>query len=288
MRPRVELVTTTSFTATYRSPSSASSGVGSSDTTYSPPKTRVSAPSMPEGSIEARKPTRPKLTPITGTPLPSRCASVRRIVPSPPSATVRSDSRGSSTIRMPSRSASARTRSSASRTSTRPCVTIAAALIRCDCCGDPLVEVIRKGGVVGLHEVEEELPVALRPRQPGVYDADDARPPRDRGLGDLAKHARSHGRVTNDALRDVRAAGLELRLHEDHGHPAASGEAQRRGQRDPHGDEGDVADDQLRRERQLRELACIRLLHDGHALVAAELLVQLMGADVDRDHACGA
>ena len=49
------------------------------------------------GSIDARKPTRPKLTPITGTSLPSSSASACRIVPSPPTATTRSAARRSST-----------------------------------------------------------------------------------------------------------------------------------------------------------------------------------------------
>src|SRR4051794_38241522 len=221
MRPRVELVTTTSFTATYRSPSSASSSVGSSDTTYSPPKTRVSAPSMPEGSIEARKPTRPKLTPIAGTPLPSRCASVRRIVPSPPSTTARSASRSSSTIATPCCPASARTRPTASSTSRRPCATTAAELTRCERCCDAFVEVIGKGGVVGLHEVEEELAVALRPRQPGVYDADGARSPAEGGSGDLAHDALADLRVAHDpSLADVTTAGFELRLDQHDRLPA--------------------------------------------------------------------
>ena len=56
----------------------------------------------------------------------------------------------------------ARTRSTASSTSTRPCVTTAAVLTGRDRCIDPLVEVIGKRRVVGLREMKEELPVALR------------------------------------------------------------------------------------------------------------------------------
>src|SRR3954454_22922172 len=139
--------------------------------------------------MEARKPTRPKLTPITGTPLPSRRASVRRIVPSPPRATARSASRGSSTTSTPAPSATWRTRATASFTSTRPCATIATVLTGCDCCCDSLVEVIGKGRVVRLHEMEEELPVPLRAGKTGVYDADDARPPAEGRSRDLAQHA---------------------------------------------------------------------------------------------------
>src|SRR3954452_857288 len=236
--------------------------------------------------MDARKPTRPKLTPIAGTPLPSRCASVRRIVPSPPSTTARSASRGSSTIATPLWPASARTRPTASSTSRRPCATTAADLIRCERCCDAFVEVIGKGGVVSLHEVEEELTVALRPRQPGVYDAHDARSPPECCVGDLAHDTLSHLRVAYDAsLADVPAPGLELRLDQHARLPAGRREPQHRRKRDPHRDERNVADDQLRREGELGQLARIRLLHHRHAVVGAQLLVQLMRPDVEGDDA---
>src|SRR3954463_1140894 len=190
--------------------------------------------------MEARKPTRPKLAPITGTPLPSRCASVRRIVPSPPSATARSASRGSSTTFTPTVSATWRTRSTASFTSTRPCATIATELTGCDCCCDSLVEVIGKGRVVRLHEMEEELPVPFRAGKSGVYDAEDARPPAERSVRDFAQHARPRLGLAHDAsLPDVRPPRLELRLHEHDGLPARCSESQDGRQRDAHGDERD-------------------------------------------------
>src|SRR3989440_1505326 len=221
IRPSVELVTTTSLTATCRSPFRLTSSVGSSTDTYSPLKTRSRSRSRFSGEIDARKPTRPKFTPITGTPLPSSSVSVRSIVPSPPSATTSSASRGSSTSSTPVRSATARTRSTASPTSWRPCVTIAAVLTGRERCVDPLVEVIGKRRMVGLHEVEEELPVALGARKPGVYDPGSARPPGKRRGGDLAQHPGAHGRVADDAaLADVAAPRLELGLHEHDRLPA--------------------------------------------------------------------
>ncbi len=79
------------------------------------------------GAIAARKPTRPKLTPITGMPRPSSRASVRRIVPSPPSATASCGALGVvhelDARALGDRVAPAAT---ASPTSTRPCATTAA------------------------------------------------------------------------------------------------------------------------------------------------------------------
>ena len=115
-------------------------------------------------------------------------------------------------------------------TSTRPCATTAAvSTARGDCCVDPLVEVIGKRRVVGLHEVEEQLPVALRPGESGVYDAGDARSPFERSLGHLPDDAAAHGVVADDAaLPHVGAARLELRLDEHDRLPARRGEPRAR------------------------------------------------------------
>src|SRR2546423_5202435 len=185
IRPSMELVATTSLTATNASPSSGASSVGCSIVRYSPAKTRTRSSSSRSGLIEARKPTRPKLMPITGVPVPSSRASVRRIVPSPPTATASCAWAGSSRSCTPAPSATARTRSTASRTLTRPCATTAAVSTG-ECSFDPLVEVIGKRRVLGMREVEEELPVPLRPREPRVYDAEHARPPRRCHPGHLA------------------------------------------------------------------------------------------------------
>src|ERR1700752_4721249 len=136
--------------------------------------------------------------PITGTPVPSSRASVRRIVPSPPTATASCARSGSSTSSTPAWPATARTRSTASRTSTRPCATTAAVSTG-ECLLDPLVEVIGKRGLLGGCELEEDLPVPLRPREPRVYDAAHARSPGQRRLGDLADDAPPHLVVAHDA-----------------------------------------------------------------------------------------
>ena len=134
--------------------------------------------------------------------------------------------------------------------------------------------------------MEEDLPVALRAGQSRVYDAGDARLPAERGLGDLAHDASPHVVVAHDAaLSHVRAAGLELRLDEHDRLPAGRAEPQHRRQRDPHRDERDVADRELRRERQLRQRARVRPLEHGDARIGAEPRMELPVADVDRDHA---
>src|SRR5690242_2628628 len=220
IRPIVELVATTSLTATNVSPSSRASSVGCSMVRYSPRKTRVRSSSSCSGAIDARKPTRPKLTPITGTPVPSRRASVRRIVPSPPTETASCARSGSSTTSTPERSATARTRSTAARTSMRPCATTAVVSTG-ECLLDALVDVIGKRRLFGMHEVDEDLPVPLRTREPRVYDAAHARPPRQRSLRHLADDPPPHLGIAHDAsLADVGAARLELRLHEHDRLPA--------------------------------------------------------------------
>src|SRR5262245_1137421 len=268
IRPSVPLVETTSFTAVYRSPLSFASSVGSSETTYSPAKTRARSRSRFSGRIDARKPTRPKFTPITGVWVPSSVVSARRIVPSPPRTIAMSGS-SPSTTSTPYCCASARTRSTASCTSTLPCVKMAARST--DSCCDSLVEVIGEGWVGILHEVEEELPVALWTRETGVYDAGHARPPTDRRLGDVAQNARPRRRVTDDsALADVGAPSLELRLHQHDRLPARRREPQHRRQRHAHRDERHVADDELRRKRQLLERAGVRALQHDHARIVAQ------------------
>src|SRR5256885_10053083 len=240
IRPSVELVATTSLTATNASPSKRASSVGCSIVRYSPRKTRARSSSSRSGAIEARKPTRPKLMPITGMPVPSRRASVRRIVPSPPTATASWARSGSSTTSTPARSATARTRSTASPTSMRPCATTAAVSTG-ECVLDPLVEVIGKRRLLGVHEVEEHLPVPLRPREPRVYDAADARLPRQRGLRDLPHDPPADLGVAHDtSFADVGTARLELRLHEHHRLPAGRAEPQDRRGSQPRPEERDA------------------------------------------------
>ena len=81
-------------------------------------------------------------------------------------------------------------------------------------------------------------------RPESTTPATRAAPPGRRGAH-VAEHPAAHLRVADDALRRVGPARLELRLHEDERLPAGRGEPQQRRQRRPHGDERDVADDEL-------------------------------------------
>src|SRR5919202_6055313 len=273
MRPSVPLVTTTSFTAARRSPPTRASRVGSSTTTKSPAKARPRPASSSSGCIEARKPTRPKFTPITGTRAPRKRVSARSIVPSPPRTTARSAVAGSpsalgrscfsrsssgKTSSTPCSAASASSRPSAGPiVSALPCVTTAARRTRLpDCTIDPGVELIWPPRPPAVHEVEEELAVPLRAGQAGVYDAGDLRLPRERRLGHFPQHAPVHLRVADDAASPhLLPPRLELRLHEQDRRPARRGEREHRRQGDPHADEGHFADDQLGRERELCQRA---------------------------------
>src|SRR5207302_3489408 len=171
-----------------------------------------------------------------------------------------------------------------------PCVTTATRRTRLpDCAIDPGLELIWPRRPPAVHEVEEELAVPLRAGQARVYDACGLGLPGERRLGDLADHAPVHGGVANhSALPDFLAAGLELRLDEDERLPARRSESEGGRKRETDADEGDVARDELRRERKLLERPRVRPLQHGHAGIGAEPLVELPVPDVERDHPAGA
>src|SRR5207253_3522096 len=154
--------------------------------------------SVSDGTV-VRKPTRAKLTPKTGMPVPRYRDRARSIVPSPPSTTARSArvSPSSKESPTPRSRAIARRRSTAPTiASALPCVTTAARST--GRIGDPAVEVGGELGALGVDEVENELTVSLRAWKAGVYDAPDVRPPGRRGFGDLVQHPRAHARVADD------------------------------------------------------------------------------------------
>src|SRR5436853_185764 len=301
MRPIVELATTMSVTAGQRSPPAETSSAGSSTSSSSPSKARSRPSSSASTSIAVRNPTRPRLTPSTGTRVPRKRRSARSIVPSPPSTIARSaaprsspptspclaaSSSGSSSS-IPRSSATARSRESEwLLVSAWPCVITAARFTSGSGVVDPVFELIGILRPLALDEMQEELAVPLRAGQAGVYDAGHLRPPAGRVRGDLAQHPPPHLVVANHAARRLGAAGLELRLHEHDRVPPGRGERERRRQRLAHADERDVAHDKRRRERQLPRLAHVRPLQHRHARVVAEARVQLPIADVERDHAC--
>ena len=161
-----------------------------------------------------RKPTRPKLTPSTGTPVPRKRCSARSIVPSPPSTTTMSAARRppSSTTcfsRLVGGSSSTPRRSTAAALERRPIVS-----------GLPCVTTPRRGrlnrrhrrssrrahrgalGLLALDEVEEELPVSLRAGQARVYDRRRSRPPSASAASATSRSTRRRDvRVADDAAR---------------------------------------------------------------------------------------
>src|SRR5579862_4519160 len=106
-------------------------------------------------------------------PVPWKRASARSIVPSPPSTTARSALQAASSSNTSSTFAACATASrraiAGAMVVALACVTTATTLT--DGSVDPSVEIGGEGGVVGMDEMEDELPVALRPRQARVYDA---------------------------------------------------------------------------------------------------------------------
>jgi hypothetical protein len=93
-----------------------------------------------------------------------------------------------------------------------------------------------------------------------------------------------HDRVAHDSLPDISTAGLELRLDEHEGFPARHREREHRRKCLRHADEGDIAHDELRRERELGQRSGIRPLEDGDARVRTQPRMELAVADVDRQN----
>src|SRR5436309_10767854 len=88
---------------------------------------------------------------------------------------------------MPASAASACRRASAGPiVAAFPCVTTAARATRplADGIVDPAVDLIGQHRVRPACKMEEELPVPLRPREPGVYDRENSGPQTHRCLGD--------------------------------------------------------------------------------------------------------
>src|SRR3954451_3426845 len=145
-------------------------------------------------------------------------------------------------------SATARRRATASSTPSRSIVATAARSTRG--IGDPPAEVGWELGMLSLDEVEDELTVSLRAGETRVYDPERLATASEQGFCDLADDALMDGAISDDAFRDLGAAGFELRLHQDECAPARCGECKRGRQRELHGDERDVAGDELRCKRQ--------------------------------------
>src|SRR5213592_2872715 len=214
-------------------------------------------------------------------PVPRYRARARSIVPSPPSTTTMSAS-SLSTSSTPHRSATERSCASAPPTPSRSIVITAARLT--DGIRDPAVEVGRPLGVLAVDEVENELTVSLRAGETGVYDPARLRSKGEQRVRDLGDHAAPDDRVAHDALRRLGPTRLELRLHEHERLPPRRSERERRRKRELRRDERDVARDESRRERQLRQGTRVHALEHDDAWVVPDLRVQLAVADVERDH----
>src|SRR5262245_49865900 len=245
MRPIADVAQTMSLIATAAVPFTSTSRVGSSTTRRSPASARAKPSSIPSGVIAERKPTRPKLTPITGTAVPRNRCSARSIVPSPPRTTARSTS-SPSTTSAPDAAAIAATRARASAiTFGSPWAQIAIRRAGSDDGAiDPVVELAVEACSSGaVDEVEEELTVSFRAGQARVYGSNDLRIPFQGRFCDLSCHSRSRlARGDDTALAHVGPPGFELGLDEHDRLPVGSSESQSGWKRLADGDERHVAD----------------------------------------------
>ena len=150
-------------------------------TAYSPAKTRAMPCSSSPPAIEARKPTRPKLTPITGTPLPRKRR--QRAQHRPVAAERDRDLGARARPRPPRRRGRARPRRlpATARRRSSACVDVVGHAVGDDASpAQPTASSIHRSssagssGSLGVDEVEDELTVSLGARQPRVYDARDA------------------------------------------------------------------------------------------------------------------
>ena len=133
---------------------------------------------------------------------------------------------------------------------------------------DSLVEVIGKRRVVGAARGGGRTPGSPSgPGSPESTTPTTLAPQPSAAAATSRSTRRVHLRVAHDAaLADVRAARLELRLHEHDRLPARRGERSAGGSAMPHRDEGDVADDELGANGSSVELARVRPLeHDRRA-----------------------
>ena len=195
--------TTTSLTATWRSPPSLDLERGSSTHHVLAREHTFEACFELVAAIDVRKPTRPKLTPTTGTPVPrQRCerAQHRPVAAQHDRRRRAAPTRSADDARRRTPPRPRPIRATASPiTSGLPCVTTPARRTgSADCSFDPGIELIREARAVRRGELEEELPVSLRAGQPRVYDAGDA--------------SRSHSSAASATSRSTRACTSRSRM----------------------------------------------------------------------------
>ena len=129
------------------------------------------------------------------------------------------------------------------------------------------------------------------PAGPGTQESHTPRtaaPARGDEGAEFPQHPPAHLGIAHDAAAHLAAPGLELRLHQHERPPARLGARERGRQHQPQRDERDVGRDQRRRDTaapRARGGARSRRRSPSPARSAREALVQLVSADVDRDHA---
>ena len=297
MRPSSPLVTTASLTATCRFPPVSTSSVGELDRLELAgehardarlelvPRNRAEEPDPAEVDADHRDPRR------RGTRAAPGASSRRRRARSRPATSAGAHDLGrrrSSTSSTPCSAATASSRSSpepsapGGRAARRPPASR----------GQPTASSIQRSSSSGscrlpaVGQVDEELPVPLRPGETGVYDAEHPRaprlpPPRRRRAARAGAPPRSRTTPFGVSARPASNCGF---TRTSASQPGAASREQRR-QRRLDGDERDVADDDLGREREARDVPGVDALEHGDAVVGAEPRVQLAVADVERDHA---
>ena len=284
---------------------------GSSSVSNSPANARSKSASSPSGSSVARKPTSPKLTANTGTPVPAYSRSAVRIVPSPPITTQRSTSRASgASTTMPAPAASPCLRVSLGVEAQRH----AGALRRGDQRGQRRrgvggAPVREHGGDAGhgstSRTAASRSSSARRPRPArrtsrGCRPARAARTTRSRARTRRGARAaaatpssasrRSAGSRTTPPLptrsRPTSNCGLTITSASNRVRRARQHRRQHLRQRD----ERDVGDDQVRpvRQRAALERARVDPLEHRDARIVAQRQRQLPVGDVERDHVRGA
>ena len=176
------------------------SSVASSTVRSSPANARARPSSSSSPEIAVRKPTRPWLTPSTGTPVPRNRPSARSIVPSPPSTTARSACVVVDDLDAELLGDTLRARSAARLAPSRTISVIDLT----GGIGDPPVQVGRDLWVLSVDEVEDELMVSLRAGQARVYDPARLSPGREALRRPRATTRRRTAVIAHDALRRLR------------------------------------------------------------------------------------
>src|SRR6266853_979875 len=247
----------------------------------SPAAQRSSAfPSSPSWTC-VRNPRRPALTPRTGMRAAAACCAVHSKVPSPPTLTIN---------RVPLRSpASAPGRSSAVAQYVQTRNPRASSCRRAPITGGPPMSIrgwqtIPTASAMAI-QIKQKLTVPFGPHDRRGDLAGNGVADLGRELAQASDDRAMLLRVAHDAPLPHRAfADLELRLDQGDDLAGWAEQLPNTRQHQPQGDEGNVDDRQVGRQRQLLQVSDVDPLHDGDARILAQAPGQLAIADVNRDH----